>query len=428
MNILFVMPHPHARRSVFSRFTYPSLTLQQLAAITPKQHEVKIVDERFEKLDFTKKYDVVGISCLTYNSLRGYEIAEEFRKQGAKIVFGGYHASLLPDEAKQHADAVVIGEAELTWPEVLQDIEKGAIKPFYKANRLVEPWEIIAARHDIGSYNPFTEAIQASRGCPTGCEFCAMQVVEGPRFRGRPVDHIINEMKSIKAKSIFFADASLTINPPYTKSLFKEMRQLNKYFECFGNINVLTRDDELLKLAQEAGVSTWYVGIESISQENIDAAGKSTNKVADYGKAIQKIKDYGMMVTGFFMFGFDYDTPESFDKTLQAIYKWDLDGVSFSVVTPYPGTRLFQRFEREERITCRDWSRYTEGNLNYRLEHMTEEELLKGMKRIALDYYSIQRIIQRSFRNNHASVYRFLAKLAGNISVRTFYKQEKLNG
>jgi radical SAM superfamily enzyme YgiQ (UPF0313 family) len=330
------------------------------------------------------------------------------------------------DEAKQHVDSVVIGEAERTLPQVLKDLEKGTLQPIYKPDKLVEPEDIPAARHDIGSYNPFTEPIQASRGCPTGCEFCAMQMVEGPRFRGRPVEHVVSEMKSIKQRNIFFADASLTINPSYSKTLFKEMREVNKQFECFGNINVLTRDDEFLKLAREAGVRKWYVGIESISQKNIDEAGKTTNKVENYGKAIKKIKDHGMMVTGFFMFGFDYDTPDSFDKTLQAIYTWDLDEVSFSIVTPYPGTRLYQRFEHEGRIRCRDWSRYTEGAVNYALENITDEELLQGIKRIALDFYSIPNIIKRSFQNNHYSPYHFLSKLVGNMSVRTFYKHEKL--
>jgi len=429
MKILLVMPHPHARRSVFSKFTYPSLTMQQLAAITPPEHDMEIVDERFEDINFHQKYDVVGITSLTYNSLRGYEIADVFRKQGATVVFGGYHASLLPEEAKEHADAVVIGEAELTWPQVLSDIKQHTLKPFYKAERLVNPEEIPAARHDIGIYNPFAEAVQASRGCPTGCEFCAMQMVEGPRFRGRPVDHIINEMKSIKTKTIFFADASLTINPSFTKALFKEMRPLNKHFDCFGNINVLSRDDELLRLAGDAGISMWYVGIESISQENINAVGKTTNKVEDYGKAIRKIKDNGMMITGFFMFGFDYDTPETFTKTLQAIYEWDLDGISLSIMTPYPGTRLYQRMEKEGRITCRDWSRYTEGNINYKLEKITEEKLFEGIRLIALNYFSIPRIAKRCLLNNGkpATPYRFFSKLAGNLSSRTFSRQEKFD-
>jgi len=336
MKILLVSPHPNATRGLFSRFTYPSLTLKQLAAITPSEHSVDVIDERFELVPFDKQYDIVGITSLTYNAQRGYQIAEEFRKRGTTVVFGGYHASLLPEEVKEHADSVVIGETERTWPQLLTDFQNKKLHPFYRPDRLVLPEEIPPARHDLGSYHPFTEPIQASRGCPTGCEFCAMQIVEGNHFRGRPVDHLIEEMKSIQKKNLFFADASLTINPPYSKTLFKAMRELNKYSECFGNINVLSRDDEFLKLAREAGVFNWYVGIESISQENIDAAGKGTNKVENYGNAIKKIKDHGMMVTGFFMFGFDFDTLESFEKTLNAIYNWGLDEVSFSIVTPYP--------------------------------------------------------------------------------------------
>jgi len=426
MKILYVTPHPNTTYGLFSRFTYPSLTLKQLAAITPPEHSVELVDERIEPINFNKNYDAVGISCLTYNSIRGYEVAEEFRKKNIPVFYGGYHASLLPDEVKQHVDSVVVGEAELTLPRLLKDIEKNKVQPFYRPERLVEPEEIPAARHDIGSYNPFNEPIQASRGCPTGCEFCAMRIIEGNKFRGRPVDHMIEEMKSIKTKSIFFADASLTINPKYSKSLFKEMRQLNKYFECFANINVLVRDDEFLKLASEAGIFNWYVGVESISQQNIDAAGKGTNKVENYGKAFKKIRDYGMMTTGFFMFGFDFDNIDSFDKTLQAIYNWDLDEVSFSIVTPYPGTKLFERYEKEGRITCRDWSKYGEGNVNYSMENLTEEEVKEGIKRIARDYYSLPKIIKRSFTNTNYSPYRIFIKIIRNITVRKFYLTEKL--
>lgn len=427
MDILLLMPHPNANKSLFTRFSYPSLTLQQIAAVTPKEHNVEIVDERFGRVNFNKNYDLVGISCLTYNSIRGYEIADIFRKKGAKVVFGGYHASLLPEEAKKHADSVVIGEGEETWPRLLKDLEKGGLKTFYKAEKLLEPEEIPPARHDIGLFTPFTEAIQASRGCPVGCEFCAMQVVEGPRFRGRPVENIINEMKGLKAKIIFFADASLTINPTYTKSLFKGMKEINANFECFGNMNVLTRDDELLKAASDAGVYKWYVGIESISQENINAAGKRTNKVEEYANAIKKIKDHGMSVTGFFMFGFDNDTPDIFQKTLQAIYEWELDEASFSIVTPYPGTRLFKRLEEAGRITSYDWSRYNEGNVNFKPSKMTEQELLEGIRDIAADFFSIKNSFRRSFNKNNLNPFKSTLKFTANMSARYFYKNEKLS-
>ena len=427
MKILLIMPHPSKKRSIFSRFNYPSLTLQQVAAITPPEHDVEIVDERYESINFDKKYDLVGISCLTYNSIRGYEIAALFRKQRIPVVFGGYHASLMPDEVKQHADSVVIGEAELTWPQLLRDFEKGELKPLYRAERLVNPEEIPPARHDIGIYTPFTEAIQASRGCPTGCEFCAMNIVEGRVFRGRPVDVVVEEMKTIKAKRIFFADASLTINPKYSKQLFKSMKEVNKKFDCFGNINTIARDDELLQLAHDAGVVKWYLGIESISQANIDQAGKGTNKVENYAKAIQKIKDHNMQVTGFFIFGLDHDTLDIFDNTLQAIFDWGLDEASFSIITPYPGTRLFERLEKEGRIISNDWSRYEEGKINIKPKLMTEKELLDGTRRISFEFFSIKNCIKRSFFSNDLNPVNITMRLLTNISVRSFYRNEKFS-
>lgn len=425
MNILLVMPHPNPKRSFFSRFQYPSSTLQQIAALTPKEHSVSIIDERYKDVPFITDYDIVGISSLTYNVNRGYEIAKKYQKMGITVVFGGYHASLIPDEVKQHADSVVVGEAELTWPQLLKDVQEGKLKQIYTSPRVVKAEEIPPARHDIGVFTPFAQAVQATRGCPVGCEWCAMNRVEGKTFRARPIEEVIKEMKSIDAKTIFFADASITINPKYTKKLFKEMKKLNKKFECFGNINVVAKDKEFLQLSKEAGVTKWYLGIESISQENIDQAGKSTNKVTDYKKAVQNIKKYGMGVTGFFIFGLDNDTPDIFDKTLQAMNDFGLDEASFSILTPYPGTPLFNRMGKEGRITNYNWTDFDEGKVNYKPLKMTEKELLAGIRRVSLEFYSIKNCLKRSVHGGRMNPIKIISRFLANMSIRSFYKNEK---
>lgn len=425
MNILLVMPHSNPNRSFFSKFQYPSSTLQQIAALTPREHQVTLIDERYKDVPFSSEYDLVGISALTYNANRGYEIAKKYKDLGVPVVFGGYHASLMPNEVKDHADSVVVGEAELTWPQLLKDFQAGEMKKIYTTPRVVKAEEIIPARHDIGVFTPFSQAIQATRGCPVGCEWCAMNRVEGKKFRARPIKDVINEMKSIDAKTIFFADASITINPKYTKELFKEMKKLNKKFECFGNINVVAQDEEFLQLSKEAGVTKWYLGIESISQENINQAGKSTNKVKDYKKAVQNIKKDGMDVTGFFIFGLDGDTPDTFDKTLEAMNEFGLDEASFSILTPYPGTPLFTRMEKEGRITNYNWNDYDEGKVNYVPKHMTKEELLEGIRRISLEFYSVKNCLRRSVHDGTMNPIKILTRFIANMSIRSFYINEK---
>lgn len=425
MNILLVMPHSNPKRSFFSKFQYPSSTLQQIAALTPQEHQVTLIDERYKDVPFSSEYDLVGISALTYNAKRGYEIAKKYKELGVPVVFGGYHASLMPDEVKDHADSVVVGEAELTWPQLLKDFQAGKMKKIYTSPRVVKAEEIIPARHDIGVFTPFSQAIQATRGCPVGCEWCAMNRVEGKKFRARPIKEVIDEMKSIDAKTIFFADASITINPKYTKELFKEMKKLNKKFECFGNINVVARDEEFLQLSKEAGVTKWYLGIESISQENINQAGKSTNKVKDYKKAVQNIKKDGMDVTGFFIFGLDGDTLDTFDSTLKAMNEFGLDEASFSILTPYPGTPLFTRMEKEGRITNYNWNDYDEGKVNYTPKHMTKEELLEGIRRISLEFYSVKNCLRRSVHDGTMNPIKILTRFIANMSIRSFYINEK---
>jgi radical SAM superfamily enzyme YgiQ (UPF0313 family) len=402
--------------------TYPSLTLRQLAAITPKENSVELIDERFKKINYSKSYDLVGISCFTYNAPRAYEIADEFRRRGVPVALGGYHPSALPEEAKQHADAVVIGEAEYSLPKLLMDLEKDDLKPFYHSKKFVDPNEIPPADHHIRFDSSFIESVQATRGCPNQCQFCAINKIEGRILRLRPIENVIEEIKSIDKKRLFFVDASLTINPSYSKSLFREMRGLNKKFDCCGNINVLTKDDEFLKLASEAGCELIQVGFESISQKSIDKINKKTNKVEDYARAIRKIKDHNIMVMGLFIFGFDTDTQDVFTKTLDAINQWNIDRAFFFVLTPYPGTPIFDKLDEEGQILTKDWSKYTQMQVVFQPKNISINELTNGTQRVIKDFHSISNSLRRSFNDDNFSLNRFVTRISRDISAKKYYK------
>ncbi|MCD6469127.1 MAG: B12-binding domain-containing radical SAM protein [Thermoplasmata archaeon] len=344
---------------------WPSITLQYLKSLTPKQHDVEIVDERYETIDFEEKWDLVGISFFTATAPRAYEIADRFREKGIKVVLGGYHASALPDEAKQHADSVVIGEAEGNWQNLLNDLEKGELKDFYMSEspadikntslpNVIETETVnslIRGLIKIGG-------VEATRGCPHGCEFCAISNARFGRIhRKKPIDQVIKEIESIPSKYFIFYDASMSIDLEYTKKLFNKMRSLNKKFAAFGNTN-MAKYEEFLRLANEAGCMCWQIGFESIYQKGIDDSGKKPNIVKEYKKVVKKIHDYGMGVIGSFVFGFD-DHPKSvFKETYDAIQEMNIDSIGTTILTPLPGTRLFNRMERENRIITKDWRKY----------------------------------------------------------------------
>lgn len=418
MRILLIEPHEGAKQPFQYRFNlFRSLSLEQIAALTPSEHDVTILNEKIQTVDFTRLYDLVGLSLITCNANRGYTIADTFRARGVPVVLGGWHPSALPEEAKTHADSVVIGEAELVWGQLLKDLQQGTLKPYYKADRLVTGDEIPAPRRiGLRAYGP--ASIQATRGCPTHCLFCCQHVIEGLRFRPRKINAVIDEIATLPNKMLHFVDSSLTINPTYSKDLFRAMKPLGKQFECYGNINILTKDDDLLRFAADAGCIRWFVGMESIFQETIDSMKKRTNKVEEYPTAIKKIKEHGMMVTGLFMFGFDTDTLDVFDKTYQTICQWNLDCAQFNILTPHPGTTVYDEFEPSGRILTKDWSKYDVGHVVYLPKHMTKEDLLQGIRRTTSRYLSVPNAIRRCINTHQLPANIWYNKVLRNFSAR----------
>lgn len=436
MKILLIFPRiEHGQTTIKDKdswsavlFGNPIITLPHIAAITPPEHEVKIVNENYREIDYEEDCDIVGITCYTMTAPRVYQIADEFRKRGKKVVLGGYHPTALPNEAKQHADSIMLGEAEANWPKLLKDFEKGKLKDFYEWDNNFEMADIPPIRRDLINRNPITAAIQSSRGCSNRCEFCAIGSFCKHGVRFRPVENVVEEMKQIENKFLIFHDPHLTVNPKYAKNLFKEMikQKVNKTWLANGTTNVLGRaDDEFLNLAKKAGCLEWFVGFESVSQKALNNIKKTHNKVENFKKMIKRLHDYGMAVHGGIIFGFDEDTPDIFDTTLEKMYELGIDVVEVNILTPYPGTPLYDRLEKSGRILTKDWSKYNQVEVVFQPKNMTPEELFEGTRKVAKEFYSIPNLIGRTLKifSITRGINSFFAA-GGNLTYRRYYKRD----
>ena len=436
MKILLVFPQiEHGQSTVRDKgswssilFGYPIITLPHLATLTPKIHSVKIVNENYDTINFDEDADLVGITCYTMTAPRVYQIADEFRRRGKTVVLGGYHPTALPEEAKQHADSIVLSEAEATWSELIHDIEKGKLKPFYGPSLDFDMAEIPPIRRDLIKHNPIMGAVQTTRGCPYQCEFCAIASFCGHGVKQRPIKNVIEEIKQMPNRVFVIHDPSLTINPGYAREFFKEMirQKIRKAWVANANSNVLNKaDTEFLTLARKSGCMEWFVGFESVKQESLNGVKKTGNKVENFKKMIKKIHEHGMTIQGGIIFGFDEDTPDVFDLTIEKMYEWEIDSVEINILTPYPGTPLFDRFEREGRLITKDWSRYNQVDVVFKPKHMSEKELLEGARKVAKEFYRIPNVLGRTVK-----IFTITKKLFGvlpagaNFTFRKYYKRD----
>jgi len=393
----------------------PSLYARQLAAITPKQHTVTIVDERYSRINFHERYDIVLINFNFSSVTRAFEIADTFKQKNIPVVLSGWYPSIFPDEAKKHSDSVLIGKNEACWLDLLNDFEHHRLKPFYGPKKFDSSMKIPPTNVQIPGFM-MTGAIEATRGCPYLCTFCPETNLPGcSQYFTRPVDDVIDEIKSIPQKTIMFYDNSLTVNPTYTKSLFKKMKGLHKKFFCNGNVDVLAKDTELVRLSKEAGCVAWLVGFESVSQNTVDSIGKTTNLVAEYGQAVRNIHKNHMVVIGEFIFGFDTDTKEVFKHTFTMIQDLEIDTADFTILTPFPNTPLFKKLDKAGRILTKDWSIYDLGHVVFTPNHMTSTELQHGVQWMYAEFYQLPFVIKRLMRSLRWGVYPFFVIFTRNF-------------
>ncbi|MEA1935700.1 MAG: radical SAM protein [Thermodesulfobacteriota bacterium] len=387
-------------------FRFPYLALTTLAALTGEEWEVSIVDENVDALDFSDLPDLAAISIMTPLAKRGYEIADAFRGKGVSVVLGGIHPTIMKDEAKIHADSVVMGEAEEIWPLVLADFKRGNLQPFYKPANFSSLAKLPVPRRDLLNRKAyfFTNTIQTTRGCPFDCEFCSVTSFYGHTYRVRPVEDVISEIGHMEKGFLFFVDDNITGKPSYAKELFRALVPLKIKWFSQASLGIV-KDRELLYLAQRSGCKGLFIGFESLSQENLEAMGKSMNHADDYKEAIKMIHDYGIGIQGSFIFGTDYDDSSVFSDVIRFIEKTHLEAVLFSVLTPFPGTRVYETLLRENRIIDTNWEKYDMNHVVFRPKKMTPRELQDGFNWAYRKLYGHRSILVRLFPFNRNSLF-----------------------
>ncbi len=391
-----VNPSPSGKKAkkwygVFrSREYTPNYTSLILAGLT--EMEVKIEHESIEDINFDEGSLIAIPISFTTLAPRSYKIADEFRRRGKNVVLGGVHVWTNPREAMEHADSVVVGEAEGVWKRVIEDFKKGNLQKEYRAPVLKE-WRVSPKREIVDAKRFMTvNIVQTSRGCPHNCEFCSVTAYQGRHMRHRPVDDVIEEIRSLKGRALLFLDDNIFGDPVYTKELLERLIPFKKRWVGQAP-SYVAHNSKLIELARDSGCSALFIGFESISEKSLEEADKKWNNPDRYTERIKIFHDYGIMLIGSFIFGFDNDDITVFERTVNFAIKNKIELVNFGILTPLPGTRLFERFKAQERITSYDWSKYDGTHVVFMPKQMSAEELQQGFHKSYQRFYTLKSVI-----------------------------------
>ncbi|MEI7847129.1 MAG: radical SAM protein [Chloroflexota bacterium] len=391
-----VRPGEHPRAARYFRFSM--LSSLYVAAAMPSYVQTRIIDEEVEALDFDMQADLVGISFMSYNAPRAYAIADSFRERGIPVIFGGYHPTFLPEEAKQHADAVCIGEAENNVPRMMTDFQAGQLQPFYRSlpvnlAGLAQPRRDLIRRKD---YAPL-EFLQATRGCNYQCSYCSVSAFNAHSLRTRPVEEVIDELKTL-GRHVLFMDDNLIGNREYALELFRAMLPLGKTWFSQAGLG-LAFDNEMLELATRCGCRGLFIGFETLSDAGLRGYNKKPNLGKDYAIAMRKLHAKGIAVCAAFMFGGDNDTSAVFQRTLEFMLDSNVETLQATRLTPFPGTPLFAEMDAQGRILDKDWSHYDFNHVVFEPQQMSRETLDKGVSWVLRQFHSRTAIARRAWRS-----------------------------
>jgi len=426
-NVLLIMPDAamhklHLRGRVRS-FREVPLSIATLAALTPDQPDVHytLVDESVDKVPLDFPADLVGLSVLTGTARRAYGLADHFRRRGIPVVLGGVHPTAMPEEARGYADSVVVGMAERLWPQVVADARAGRLQPEYREQEVDSPWAegIPTPRWELhrksGYMMPYT--VMFTRGCTHVCDFCMVPVV-WRRFQRRPIADIIRDIKAVPARRFAVSDVSPFEDVEWAKELLRAMIPLKKKWGGLATIRV-TDDPELMDLIVKSGCSFLLIGFESVQQPALAGIGKGFNRADEYREAMRILHQHHIVVQGTFVFGFDHYDRDVFKLTFDRIQELKVDIPRYSIYTPYPGTRLFQRLEAEGRILSYDWGDYDTMHVVFRPANMSPVELYEGFRWAYNETFKTGNI----FRRTMGSGLNFPIAFVGNLTYKLFVKR-----
>jgi radical SAM superfamily enzyme YgiQ (UPF0313 family) len=394
MKILLITPSVCPDTKTPGGLMIPQLALHMLEGLTPASHSVKLVEEESEVLNVDEECDLVGISCMTSNAPRAYHLAQEFKKRGKKVVLGGVHPTILPDEALQYADAVVVGEAEGVWEQLLTDCKNGGMKKKYvQEPPSLERYIPMRFRKDSKRRLFNVLPVMTTRGCPYSCDFCCVSDLYGKKIRHAPIANVVRDIEESNGKTFIFLDDNIIGEPRYAKELFKAIMPLKIKWVGQASISFV-QDTELMKLAAKSGCGALFFGLESVSVAQLKKMRKSIKEVHKMGEAVKKIKGMGIHFHASFVFGFDDDTTAVFPDTLEFLQKHKISTASFNILTPYPGTAVYRQFKSEGRLLTSDWKYYDHSTVVFRPKNMTPYELQSGEILAKKEFSKISSIIK----------------------------------
>lgn len=387
------------RGGIFQKsLRYAPLTLPTLASLIPPEidHELTLIDEGIETIPLDLDVDLVGMTLITGTAPRGYQLAAHFRSRGIPVVLGGPHVTLVPDDAQPHADAIVVGYAEESWPQLLRDFVSGSLRSRYDQSPTLSLASLPPVRRDLLPRRRYltTNVFEATRACVHACEFCVVPSAWGRKPLHKPVDEVVEDIRRSRARKAIFIDLNIIASRSYAARLFEALIPLR--IQWYGlATTLLARDTELLALCSRSGCRGLLIGLESISRANLTQSGKRFGDPGEYADVIETLHRHRIAVQGCFVFGLDEDTPDVFARTAQFAIATHIDLPRFAVVTPFPGTPLFRRLESEGRILSRDWELYDGQHAVFQPLHMSVAELLAGTRRAWLQTYSLGGIARR---------------------------------